>query len=123
MGLVSLGELAEETGITVDVIDPEVTRLLESGFLRGECRRVMGPADHWCVLNPVLTEKGARAIGMWPSEDPYEALVALLESRIREETDEDQRSRLRKLRDSLREVGKGVAVGVLTELVKLGLPR
>lgn len=65
-------------------------------------------------------ERGARTIGMWPTNDPYELLVQLLERHIGEEPNEERKGKLRRLRDDLGDIGKGTVSGVLVELMKLG---
>ena len=53
-------------------------------------------------------------IRQWPA-DSTEALVALLDERIADENDPEQRSRLERLRDALGELSGDVLRGVLTD--------
>jgi hypothetical protein len=57
---------------------------------------------------------------MWPTNDPYELLVQLLERQIVAEPNEERKGRLRALRDGLGDIGKGTISGLLVELIKLG---
>ncbi len=72
-----------------------------------------------------LAPAGARAVGLWPSSDPYEALLALLDRRVVEAPDEDTRSRLRRVRDTItglgRDVGSNLIANVLVELGRGGV--
>ena len=56
---------------------------------------------------------GMRAVGAWPSDDPYDALVGLLERHIEGNADEVKRSKLRALQSSVAEVGKATVAGLL----------
>ena len=56
-----------------------------------------------------------------PPVDPYDGFLVALERRIAEETDESQRSRLRRVRDTLAEMGKAAAVGLAVEMAKTGI--
>lgn len=70
------------------------------------------------LMAPSLGERGARAISAWPPEDPYDALVTVLDRKLAEETNEEQRSKLQKIRDVVLDVGKGVLTAVLTDLAR-----
>lgn len=72
------------------------------------------------LIPPMLTERGARAVGLWPSDDPYELLVALLDRQIAAEDSDDERTRLQRLRATVRDVGKGTVTALLVELIKAG---
>ena len=65
-----------------------------------------------------LLERGKRAVGEWPNEDPYADLVALLEHRIAEEENPERRSRLQRFLDGLVDAGKDIATAVLSDVVK-----
>lgn len=122
--LVQLGDLARETGCTAEEVDIELERLLRAGYAGGTISRTMtgGRAEPWSYVNPILEERGARAIGQWPSDDPYDALIELLDRRINDDaTDAETRTKLQRLRGTLVDVGKGVAGGVLGSLIRAGL--
>jgi hypothetical protein len=60
-------------------------RLLGAGFIDGT---VQGASDDpmFMGFDFVLLERGLRTVEVWPSEDPYAALVAMLEERLETET-------------------------------------
>jgi hypothetical protein len=76
-------------------------------------------SDEWLAIR--LAEKGRRFVGMWPSDDAARALLELLDERIAQEDDPDERTRLQGLREAAKNVGQGVLSGVLVEAFKRGL--
>jgi hypothetical protein len=121
--LMSVGEIALETGLPTSVVAVELERLQEAGFVTGPLTKLMSGEDFsgWFLENSSLRERGMRALGAWPSDDPYDALVALLERRIEGTSDEGKKSKLRALQSSVAEVGKATVAGLLVELAKGGL--
>ncbi len=76
-----------------------------------------GDLGYW-ILSPVrLAPAGARVLGLWPSSDPYEALVNLLERKIAEAPDEGTRSRFRKVRDRIAGLGKDVGTNPIANIL------
>jgi hypothetical protein len=69
-----------------------------------------------------LDERGRRAAGLWPAGDQVaRELLSVLDERIADAGDDEERGRWRKLRDSAAAVGQGVLSGVLVETVKRGV--
>lgn len=121
--LVTVEEIADATGLTHEQVDTELIRLLDGDYIDASDyskTAAAGRRGHWKLVSPVLTERGARTIGMWPTNDPYELLVQLLERQISEEPNEERKGKLRRLRDDLGDIGKGTVSGVLVEMMKLG---
>jgi hypothetical protein len=80
-----------------------------------------GDVRPWHINNARLAPAGARVVGLWPSTDPYEALLALLERRVAEAPDEETRSKWRKVRDTIGGLGKDVGTNLIASLlVELG---
>ena len=48
------------------------------------------------MVNIGLREKGRRAVGQWPPDDAFDALIARLDARILSTADDDARSRLKR---------------------------
>jgi hypothetical protein len=116
-GMLSLGEISEGTGIGLNEVDVEVARLCSADYLAGSIHRMGGNAGNY--LNPNnLGERGLRVVGAWPGEDPYEALVALLDRNIELTSDDEEKSKLKSLRASVTDVGKQVVAGLMVEFVK-----
>ncbi len=120
MDLVNIGQIAAGTGLDPNEGTDEVERLCAAGYLTGPLTKMMTGGDPrpWFLENSHLGERGLRVVGAWPSDDPYEALLALLERRIVATDDPEEKSKLAKLRGSLADVGKQVIAGLLVELAK-----
>jgi predicted ArsR family transcriptional regulator len=116
----SIGQIADALGADPHAVASEIDRLSEAGYIRGSLQiRVAGGDPRPSFINHAeLAERGARAVGLWPAEDPYDALVALLEQRINEEPDEEHRLSLRKLGSALAGVGKATGTALLIEWAK-----
>lgn len=61
-----------------------------------------------------LLERGRRAVGQWPGDDPYEAFLAVLEQQISGAASGEERSRLERMRDVALSVGRDVLTSVLS---------
>ncbi len=118
--MLDLHTLVGETGLTAEAIDVELKRLIRSGYVGGEYKELWGGPLASMLMQPMLTERGSRCVGLWPSDDPYELLMNLLDERIDEEQDEEELSRLQRLKRTVADVGKGTVAGVLVELAKAG---
>jgi hypothetical protein len=99
----------------------EVDRLARAGYLGNAVDKMMtcGDARPWHFM-PMLAERGAREVGQWPTADAFAALLEVLDSRIEEETQPAERTKLQKFRDAATDVGKGVFVGILLDIAKRG---
>jgi hypothetical protein len=123
-GLTSLDDISEATGLSHVEIEVELERLIDAGFINGEIHRTMAgdSRGHWRLKGVMLLERGSRVVGQWPSDDPYDALLELIDQRILDDSlDDDTKGRLRRLRGTLVDVGKGAAGGVLAALIRTGL--
>jgi hypothetical protein len=118
--LVMIPDIAQEAALDPEAVLVELSRLVNAGYVDGEVQIAGGGAENAHLLNPVLSERGARAVGLWPSDDPYEALMALIEKQLAEEADTETKTKLQKLREALSEIGKGTASGLLVALIQAG---
>ncbi len=71
------------------------------------------------AANLRLLPKGLRQAGLWPNADPATAFLAALEAAIRDEPDEQERSRLQRMLDATKGLRSttlnafiGTAIGV-----------
>ncbi len=117
---VTTTELAETTGLSEPEAQRGLLALVEDGYLTYSVR-IGGSANRGplLVMMPRLRGKGRRAVGQWPA-DGFEALVAILETRIQDEPDVAKRSRLERLRDALVGVGREVVVDVIRDTIEHG---
>jgi hypothetical protein len=126
-GVVSIGELADATGLDPTAIAVELERLIADEFVDGEVKKLMSGGDvrPWRVVSPRLAERGARTVGAWPAEDPYEALLEIIDRKIDAAGDPAERSRWERMRDTIvglgTDVGSNVVASALVELLKVGL--
>lgn len=76
------------------------------------------------ILDFRLTERGRRAVGQWPSDHAYDAMLQTLTRQIQDEPQPDKRQALEKIRDGVLVVGREVGTGVLTAWIRsvTGLP-
>ena len=118
--LLHIGDIAEGTGLDPVQVATEVERLSSADYLAGSIRKLMSGDDPspWFLENSSLGERGLRVVGAWPSDDPYEALMDLLEQHIEATSDPTTKSKLSALRGSVSEVGKATIAGLLVELAK-----
>lgn len=65
-----------------------------------------------------LAPLGEVAVGNWEVWDPYENLVAALDQRIDASATEEDKSRWRRIRESIVGAGRDLVVDVLGEAVK-----
>ncbi len=101
--VVSIGEIADATGLTAEQATVEVERLIASGFLTGPVTKSMGPTEGWLLVSPKLLEKGVRALGHWP--DPGQRLIELIEARLASEEDQAGKAKWGKLLEVVRDLG------------------
>jgi hypothetical protein len=98
-------------------------RLLRAGFIDGT---VQGDGDDpmFLGLDFVLLERGWRQVAVWPSDDPYLALVAMLEERLETETESEKRSRIKAFLDGAKGAGRDVGVDLVAAFLRqmAGLP-
>jgi hypothetical protein len=111
-------DIPDETGLEYGEITTALDRLEAAHYLTGG-RLVKGAEVLYTNLH--LTERGLRAAGVWPSDDPFEDLVRVLNEQINREPDQERAGRLRRLLSAVVDAGRDVGVGVLTELATRGM--
>jgi hypothetical protein len=112
----SSDDIAQVTGLTSSVVVLALQRLFGAHYITGF--RFYGGTYFG---NLQLLEKGLRDSGVWPSDDPFEELVRVLNEQIAREPDQERAGRLRRLLSAVVDAGKDVGVGVLTELATRGM--
>ena len=120
---IGVEEVATSAQLEGDEVVRGVLALLDGGYLDG--RTLRGDGRIMAVRGISLRERGRRAVGGWPTETGgLEAFLELLSDRIDEVVDEEEKSRLRKLRDAAQGVGREVGTAVLVAWAKsvAGLP-
>jgi hypothetical protein len=108
-------EVARASGLPSSAAEAGLRALLGAEMISGI---VAASHDGWALLNIRLEEAGRRAVGQWPSANVYEELLRVIDARIAYARDEDERSRLERLRDAVRDVGTGVISAALYDLLR-----
>jgi DNA-binding PadR family transcriptional regulator len=110
-------DLPNETGLEYGQIGTALRRLEAAGYITAQRLNKGGDV---LFVGIQLTERGLRSTGVWPSDDPFEDLLRVLNEQIAREPDQDRAGRLRRLLAAVVDAGKDVGVGVLTELATRG---
>jgi hypothetical protein len=120
----SLFQLVERLDLDDRTAKLTLGRLSQAGYVGGVIfnnpltREVVNAPAVW------LRERGLRAVAVWPSEDPYTALVAILEAQLEAETEPEKRSKLQALLAGVTTAGREVVVSLGTAWMRqqMGLP-
>ena len=103
--------LAEELGVAKQLVDREAKRLRQAGYLDG------GTNFGGTIVLPELTERGLRSVGVWPSENSFDDMLAFLDSRIAAGADPEERSRLTAVREAVASLGRDLGVNLLSTYI------
>jgi hypothetical protein len=74
---INLDDLAPELGLDLAAATVALRRLREAGYVTGQ-----STGSGRALLSAKLTERGIRAAGIWPANDPYGELLDTLEAAI-----------------------------------------
>src|SRR3954462_3086125 len=81
------GDITRRAGLPDDLGPRLVDRLANADYIDATVQRD-GAGRIWATHVLAVSEKARRATGMWPSDDPFQRLVNLLDQRIADEADE-----------------------------------
>jgi hypothetical protein len=113
-------DLAGRLGLPAGKVEVEIARLLEGGFITGI--DTTGYGGGVSMIQTRLGVSGARAVQAWPSADPYEALLQVIEQKLLDDDiDPDTRSKLTRLKSTFTEVGKGTVTALLAAFIQGGV--
>lgn len=88
--------------------------LQESGFIAGIRADTLGGKY---IMVTDLTERGRRAVGIWPSDEGVDALVQALRQAAEATSDPEERNALRKAAAAVLGVGRDVMTDVLGAVI------
>jgi hypothetical protein len=108
--------LSKLTDLDQGEIDEILVSLADADYVHARDEPSAAELHWWWDIR--LRERGRRAVGQWPSEDPAQALIQLLEERVALTEDPVERSRLEKVLGTVRDVGTSVLSGVLRDLLR-----
>jgi hypothetical protein len=114
---IGLDEIAATTGLDAAAADLELKRLFDGGYLDGRYEHEY-PAEASWLLVPTLSERGARAAGVWPSSDPAEAMLAIIERKLDAARTAEERSFWQKIKDGFAGVPGSVTGSLAAEVAK-----
>ena len=118
MNAIAVGEIAAATNLDARTVGLELGRLFDSGFLEGRYTREYPLEQSW-MTGPTLTERGARATGRWPSNDPAEAMLAIIERKLDAARTPEERSFWQKIKDGFAGVPGSITGGLAVEVAKV----
>lgn len=76
-------------------------------------------AEYYMQIRPL--KPALQATGAWPSQDPFDELIRVLEDRAAQTEDPDEAAKLRGWRGHLLDVGKSTASGVLSAAMRAAM--
>ena len=118
---IKVADVGGAIGASDDEVVTEVERLIESGFLVGELVKYLGPSGHWMLYPIDLSERGLCAVGVWPSDDPIDALNEVVGRLIDQAHEPVERSNLEKFRAAALSLGRETFVAVVASLAGKGV--
>ena len=76
----SVGQIASGTGLGPEDVKIELERLVDAGYLVGDFRKYIGSSpSSWNIFSCSLSERGLRGVDAWPSDNPYDPLIQMIE--------------------------------------------
>jgi hypothetical protein len=109
--------LTADLGISSDQLDASWHALREGEYLRVLRDRPRRLGDG-AMTHIVLTERGRRAVGLWPSEGAGDELADLLRQAADRIDDPEEQTLLRRAAGAVGSVSRGVMTDVIAALVK-----
>ena len=75
-----VGQIAAGTGLGPEDVSIELERLVDAGYLVGDFRKYIGSSPNsWNIFSCSLSQRGLRAVDAWPSDNPYDPLIQMIE--------------------------------------------
>lgn len=106
--------------------DPRTERALYQLAQTGYLNVILDPDQSIAPRLSELTERALIVVGGWPGvggDALYARFMQVLDDAVASTTDPTERSKLERLRSDASEIGKGVLVGVLSNLARVhGVP-
>lgn len=109
------GEIAATTGLDeADVV--RALTALDGVYLRAIRSDTFSGLDDFDV--EALTERGRRAVGLWPTGDGPDALVSALQQAAEATSDEEEKKLLRRAGGAVASISRDVMSDVLAAVIK-----
>lgn len=108
-------DLAVDTGLDRHTVERGLLALVEANYVQG----IDAAAEELCYLLDIrLRERGRRAVDQWPSENPGEELLKLLEHRVQIAETAEERTRWQRALEAVRTLGGKAVTEVTIALLK-----
>ncbi len=119
-GFITFQQVSERTGLSNDVLSRSLRGLRAAGYLE---TRLTGGSDPGQHLVTTISASARVVAGQWPSESTIvERLLGALEEESRSAPTEEQRAKLRRLREAMIETGTQLVARIIGEVVAPHLP-
>lgn len=136
----SVGQIAAGTSLGPEDVSIELESLVDAGYLVGDFRKYIGASpSSWNIFVCSLSERGLHAVDAWPSDNPYDPLIQMIERQtelierltqvviqrqselmierhIATSPDEGELSKQAALDETFSDVGKATIVGLLLQV-------
>ncbi len=123
MAFITVGELSSSLALDGHAVTVELEWLIDAGYIPGTLQKMMtgGDPTSWFLTNARLTERGARAVSVWPRAERF---VETIQARAQAESDPVRKKALLAFLETAKEVGVPVIADILGAAAKrtLGLP-
>lgn len=116
--MIEVDSIAQSMGQDPMRIDAAVRRLYEDGWISASKLDHGSYASQSILIQPRVGARGMRAIGQWPTEDPFKELMTVVERRAEAETDPDEKSKWMSLAERVTDIGSSAIGAVLAEFLK-----
>ena len=115
--------IAHEMGVSAKAVEGEYERLLEGNYITGFEVRALG-SRMTKLQNCRLTEAGAEKLGIWPSQQAlsHETLIAALTAAQEAAHGEEEKRRIVRLIEYIRDLSTETAAKFISELVYRSIP-
>ena len=110
--------IAAAAGVDVVAAELELTRLFAAGYIAGRFESEGQAGASW-MIRPTLTAKGARAARKWPTDEPAEALLTIIDRRLQEASTPEERGFWQKIKDGFAGVPGNITASLAVEVVKV----
>jgi DNA-binding MarR family transcriptional regulator len=119
----TLALLIDRLDLDEGMVKLTLRRLLEAGYVDATVMSAW-QSEMVSAREIKLLERGLRQVAVWPSEDPYTALVDLLEAQLEAETEPEKRSKIQALLAGVKTAGREVVINLGTAWIRqqMGLP-
>lgn len=116
MSIISLGRIAEESGMELTDVGRAAVALEDGGLIGLRRTLSAGDPSPWIVVE--VSGQARQLVGQWPTAEQFtEDLIRGLEAAAEEEPDPERKSRLRAVASSAGTVARSVITDVAAKVI------